>query len=99
MSGHPIGGCSPRPKHEEQAMNTSTIIAIVAVIVVVAVAVVALRPMVRRRRLQQTFGPEYDRAVESHDNRTAGERELIEREKRYRQLELRPLAPEVRDRY
>lgn len=80
-------------------MNTSAIIAIVAVIVVLVVAVLALRPLLRRRRLQARFGPEYDRAVESSDSRGAAERDLAEREKQHRQLDLRPLSAEARDRY
>jgi hypothetical protein len=80
-------------------MNTSTIIAVVAVVVVLAVAVLAVRPLLRRRRLQERFGPEYDRVLESHGDRTAGEHELIERERRHKQLDLHPLPPEARDRY
>jgi len=80
-------------------MDTSAIVAVIAVIVVLVVAVLVVRPMLRRRRLQQRFGPEYDRVVQSHDNRAVAERELVEREKRYRQLELRPLSSETRERY
>ena len=80
-------------------MDTSAIIAIVVVIVVLVVAVLVARPLMRRRRLRERFGPEYDRALESHDNRAVAERDLIEREKRYRELDQRPLAPEARDRY
>jgi hypothetical protein len=80
-------------------MNTSTIIAVVAVVVVLMVAVLAVRPLLRRRRLQERFGPEYDRAVDSHGDRSAAEHELIEREKRYKEFDLRPLSTEARDRY
>lgn len=80
-------------------MNTSTIIAVVAVVVVLAVAVLAVRPLLRRRRLQERFGPEYDRALESHGNRAAAEHDLLGREKRRKQLDLHPLSPESRDRY
>src|SRR5215212_6729269 len=80
-------------------MDTSAIIIVVAVIVVLVVAVLVVLPLLRRRRLQQRFSPEYDRLVETHDNRAVAERELAEREKRYRQLDLRPLSPEARERY
>lgn len=80
-------------------MNTSTIIAVVAMLVVLAVAVLALRPLLRRRRLQARFGPEYDRAVQDSDSRAAAERELAAREKQHRQLELRPLDPQAHERY
>jgi hypothetical protein len=86
-------------EREEFAMDRNAIIALVVVIVVLAVAVLVARPLLRRRRLQERFGPEYDRAVESHENRAVAERELADREKRYKQLELRDLAPEARDRY
>ena len=80
-------------------MNAGTIIAIVAVIVVLVVAVLVVRPLLRRRRLQERFGPEYDRAVDTHQDRSAAERDLVEREKRYKELDLRPLSPEARERY
>jgi hypothetical protein len=80
-------------------MNTSTIVALVVVVVVLVLAVLIARPFVRRRRLQQRFGPEYQRAVERHDTRADAERDLMDREKRHNQLELRPLPTEVRDRY
>ncbi|HET9944952.1 MAG TPA: hypothetical protein VFR56_04825 [Actinomycetes bacterium] len=80
-------------------MNTSTIIAVVAVVVVLVVAVLALRPLLRRRRLQERFGPEYHRAVETHGDRSKAERDLVERERRYKELDLRPLSPEARERY
>jgi len=80
-------------------MNTSTIIAIVAVVVVLVVAVLAVRPLLRRRRLQERFGAEYDRAVDRHGDRAAAEHELVERERRHKELDLRPLSSQARDRY
>lgn len=71
------------------------VILIVAVLLLVAVAVV----FTRRRALRQRFGPEYDRVVESTDDRRAAERELRERERRHAELELRPLDPAARERY
>jgi len=53
----------------------------------------------RTRALQDRFGREYDRTIEHAGDRREAERELREREKRHEQLELRPLAPEARDRY
>jgi hypothetical protein len=80
-------------------MSTNTIVVIVAVIVVLALALLLLRPMMRRRRLQQKFGPEYERAVETHDSRGSAERDLLEREKRFASLDIRPLSDEARDNY
>jgi hypothetical protein len=80
-------------------MSSGTIVAIIIVVVVVAAVVIAVSLTMRRRRLQQRFGPEYDRAVEHADSRHEAEAELTEREKRVRGLDIRPLDPAARDRY
>ena len=80
-------------------MSTTTIIVIIAVIVVLALAVLVLLPMLRRRRLQERFGPEYDRAVERHEDRTEAERDLVQREKRHAELDIRPLSEKAREEY
>ena len=77
------------------AQVTILVIVIVAVVLLVAVAVV----FNRRRALRQRFGPEYDRVVESADDRRAAERELRDRERRHAELELRPLDPAAHERY
>ncbi|MEU8237544.1 hypothetical protein AB0C07_04795 [Actinoplanes missouriensis] len=77
---------------------TATIVLIVVVLLVLAAIVLGVRAM-RRRKLQQTFGPEYDRVVADTGNRTEAERELHERTKRHAQLELRPLSGESRAKY
>jgi len=74
------------------------VIAVVVVLaIVVAVAVASSRR--RRRHLQQRFGSEYDRTVESADRRRDAERDLQEREARHDELELRPLSDASRQRY
>jgi hypothetical protein len=77
------------------AQITILVIVIVAVVLLVAAAVV----FNRRRALRQRFGPEYDRVVESADDRRAAERELRDRERRHADLELRPLDPAAHERY
>jgi hypothetical protein len=77
---------------------TVTIVLIIVVLLVLAAIVFGVRAA-RRRRLQQTFGPEYDRVVADTGNRTEAERELLERTKRHAELELRPLSPESRAKY
>ena len=77
------------------ALITVLVILVVAVLLLVAVGVMVNR----RRALRQRFGPEYDRVVESSDDRRAAERELRERERRHAELELRPLDPASRERY
>jgi hypothetical protein len=80
-------------------MSTGAIIGIVVVLVVLAVVAVVLNKYLQRRRLQEKFGPEYDRTVESSDNRMAAERELADRQRKHSKLELRPLTPQARDSY
>jgi hypothetical protein len=80
-------------------MSTGAIVAIVVVIVLLVLAAVVAVPMMRRQQLKSKFGPEYDRAVESHDDRAAAERELRDRERRHADLEIRPLAADARERY
>jgi hypothetical protein len=55
----------------------------------------------RRRtgRLQDQFGPEYDRTVDSADSRRKAEAELQAREERRRELDIRPLTEAARSRY
>lgn len=78
-------------------MWTGIIIA-AAVIVLVLVAL-AVRTTVRRRHLQERFGPEYDRTVEAEHGRRAAERDLTAREQRHEDLEIRALPSAVRNRY
>jgi hypothetical protein len=80
-------------------MSTGAVVAIVVVIALLVLAVVIAVPMMRRRQLKSKFGPEYDRAVETHENRSLAERELRDRERRHARLEIRPLAPEKREQY
>ena len=79
-------------------MSTGAIIAIIVVILVVAALLVGLSAVRRRRRLQDRFGPEYDRAVSEHGRREA-EAELTERERRVRELDIKPLSPTARAQY
>jgi hypothetical protein len=77
---------------------------LIVVIVVVAVAVLGaviwlVTKEMQRKRLQQRFGPEYDRAVEEKENPRAAQRELAERERRHKELDIRPLSASARERY
>ena len=74
------------------------VIAVVAVVLLLGVMWAGTRTR-RTRSLQDRFGREYDRTVEHAGDRREAERELREREKRHEELDLRPLAPEARDRY
>jgi hypothetical protein len=77
-------------------------IALIIIAIVVLLAIVALvfaRPQMQRQRLRMRFGPEYDHAVRDHHDRHEAERELLARERRHKQLDLRPLDPPTRDHY
>jgi hypothetical protein len=78
----------------------SALVIVVIVIVIVVVAAIAVAGVsARRRRLQQRFGPEYDRAVDEHDSRLKAEAELARRQRRVNGLDIRPLEPAAQVRY
>ncbi|HMO53467.1 MAG TPA: hypothetical protein PJ994_03095 [Tepidiformaceae bacterium] len=66
-------------------------IAAVAALTVVAFVIWAVARMRRTDKLRNRYGDEYERVV-SADGRRDGEAELIEREKKVRKLEIRPLT-------
>jgi hypothetical protein len=70
----------------------------VLIVVVVVLAVLLMRSR-RSHRLQEEFGPEYERAVEERGDRREAEAELAERRERRSQLDIRPLEPGARERY
>jgi hypothetical protein len=74
---------------------------LIAIGVVAVCLLIAWRAIVTRRRrgLQQTFGPEYDRTVADAPSRRQGESELAERQKRREELEIKALDPGARERY
>ena len=74
---------------------------LIAIAVVALLAVVVWQALARRRtgRLQQQFGPEYDRTLGKTDSKRDAEAELQAREERRQQLEIRPLSQAARDRY
>lgn len=74
------------------------VIVIVAVLVIAGLGSLAWRQQ-QRRRLRERFGPEYDRTVERHNSAREAEQELRAREQRHDELPIRPLDPQVRDRY
>ena len=81
-------------------MPTWRIVWIVVVAVAVLGAVIWLVTQeMQRKRLQQRFGPEYDRTVAEKDSPRAAQRELAERERRHKELDIRPLSASARERY
>jgi type II secretory pathway pseudopilin PulG len=81
----------------------STVTALVVVIVVLVLALAAAGVMLfqRRRseRLQEHYGPEYERSLDQAGSRRAAEAQLTEREKRHRELDIRDLRSDERDRF
>ena len=75
------------------------IVIVVAVVIVIGVIVMSASRTRRTRRLQEGFGPEYDRTVETTGDRKTAERELEERRERREALDIRELAPAARERY
>jgi hypothetical protein len=81
-------------------MSTGAIVVLVIVVVLVlAAGAWFVMQQSRRRRLQDRFGPEYDRRIEETDDRRVVERELSEREKRHASFELRTLSDSERVQY
>src|SRR5262249_57088080 len=69
--------------------TAATIILIVAVVVVIALVAWMMQAQLRRKRLRERFGPEYDRALEESGDRRAAERQLADRQKPHAQLHLK----------
>lgn len=80
-------------------MSTVTIAAIVVAVIVVGVLVMGVMAVMRRRRLQQRFGPEYDRLVGQRDSKLKAESELAGRERRVHGLDIHPLTDSARAGY
>jgi len=80
----------------------TTSIVVLAVVIVALLAVIAglgIAMSSRRKKLQERFGPEYDRLVAQSDSRRLAEAEMAERERRVRKLDLRELSDAARDQY
>jgi len=74
------------------------VLAAIAVVVIAAAALVAQRQR-RRTRLQNTFGPEYERTVDDIGKRRRAEAQLADRVEQRERLDVRPLSEAARERY
>jgi len=74
---------------------------VIGILVAVAVVVIAFVLMQKRRsdELRGKFGPEYERLVRERGDPRHAESELSTRMERVKQLHIKPLAPEQRDRF
>jgi hypothetical protein len=79
--------------------NPLMIVLVIALIAVIAVAAWLYMQKRRTEELRTSFGPEYDRAVQEHEDKGKAERLLEERKERVEQLHIRPLSAEARERF
>ncbi len=80
-----------------------TVIVLIVIIVLLVLALAAAGLVISRRRrseqLQEHYGSEYGRTLEETGNKRDAEARLAERAKRHRNLDVRDLTPEERERY
>lgn len=74
-------------------MDTSSVIAALVLLALVALGAWLWRRKQQSKRLEQRFGPEYERALHRHGDVAKAEAELRSREKRVDKLHIVPLAP------
>jgi hypothetical protein len=79
--------------------DSMLMILVVAAVVVIALVAWAATRKRRTTKLVSTFGPEYDRAVESLGSKAKAEAELAARAKHRAKLTIRPLSAEDHDRF
>jgi FtsZ-interacting cell division protein ZipA len=75
---------------------------IVIAVVVVAIVLGAIWAALRARRtrgLQEQFGPEYDRVAADAPTKRAAESELVERQQRREEFDIRPLSTDQRETF
>jgi uncharacterized protein YneF (UPF0154 family) len=82
-------------------VNNTGYIVIVVVVFVIIGAIIGLVASHRRRskRLHDQFGTEYDHTMKAMGSRNKGQKELDERQKHVKTLEIRPLSVSERERY
>ncbi len=84
-------------------MDTQTALILAAAVAVLAVAaLVFVLVSARKKRtahLKERFGPEYDHAVTAQGGPRKAEARLEAREKRVEKLSIRPVPPELRERF
>lgn len=80
-------------------MSTVTIVIIVVAVIVIAALAGGGMAVKRRHRLQDRFGPEYDRVAGEQDSKLKADAELAGRERRVQGLDIRPLTSSARAGY
>jgi len=79
--------------------NPLVLILVIALVVAVAAAAWLYTRKRRTDELRGRFGPEYDRAVEAHDDPRSAEKTLEERQERVERLQIRALEPREREQF
>jgi FtsZ-interacting cell division protein ZipA len=74
------------------SINPIVLIIAITVVVAIVVALVLYMKKERTQKLRSKFGPEYDRAIDSHGNRSHAESELERRAKRVAAFNIHPLT-------
>ena len=80
-------------------MDSIVIVLIVLVLALAGIAAWFLFRERRSRRLREHFGPEYERSIEAPTTAVPPKPNLSEREKRHRELDIRPLENDERKRF
>ena len=81
-----------------QGQNLTIVIIVAVVVLLLVLGWLAMRKR-RTDTLREHFGDEYDRTVETRGGRSAAEAELLEREKRVKSFDIRPLGPAEREEF
>jgi len=83
-------------------MSQTTWILIAVLVLVIAIGIIVGLMLGRRHRsarLQEHFGPEYDRTVGEIGEQRAAEADLLAREKKRKKLDITELTPEARQEH
>ena len=79
--------------------TTMLVLVVIGVLVVLGLIGAIVSRMQRTRRLQERFGPEYDRTINEVGDKRQAERELENRLEHVRKLDIRPLSADEMDRF
>jgi hypothetical protein len=80
-------------------MDNGLLVAIIVAVIILVLLAVVVGQRRRTQRLQQRFGPEYERTAARTGDRRAAESQLADRERRRRELKIVELEPAARARY
>ena len=81
------------------AINTTLVVVIIIALIIVGFIAMAWWRIQRSNRLQERFGPEYDRAVDETGDRRQAEKELEARVAHVKELNIRSLTADEVNRY